>query len=166
MSSASYCQFTRMHLVDAILNGRMDVFADALRHLVLPAIAYSIGLLSMVLRMMRSTLLDVLQKDYVTVARAKGLTERRVIRKHARRNALLPVVTLGGVIIARMLGGTVVIETVFNFRGMGLFIVTAAQGLDFPAILGVSMFIGTIIVLTNLVIDVLYAVLDPTVVWE
>lgn len=166
VDSVAFHQYTGMHLLDSILNGRMDVFADALRHLVLPAVSYSVGMLSMVLRMMRSTLLEVMQKEYVMVARAKGLRERRVIRKHARRNALLPVITLGGVIVARMLGGTVIIETVFNYRGMGLFIVTAAQGLDFPAILGTSLFIGIIIILTNLVIDILYAVMDPTVIWE
>ncbi|MBD3309412.1 ABC transporter permease subunit [candidate division KSB3 bacterium] len=160
---SSFSRYTGMILVDALLNGRLDIFLDALRHLILPALAYSLGLLSTMLRMMRSSLLETLHQDYVTTARAKGLLERVVITKHARRNALLPVVTLGGTLVAKMLGGAVIVETVFNYRGMGMFIVTAAQGLDFSAILGVSLLIGLIIILTNLVIDMLYALLDPRI---
>lgn len=160
---SSFHRYTGMTTVDGLLNGRLDIAFDGLRHLVLPALAYSIGLLSTVLRMTRSSLLETLNKEYVMTARAKGLLERVVIRKHALRNALLPVVTLGGTIVARMLGGAVIVETVFNVHGMGMFIVTAAQGLDFPAILGASLLIGVIIIITNLVIDILYVVLDPTV---
>jgi peptide/nickel transport system permease protein len=161
---SDYRTYTGMNLVDSLLNWRLDVFVDALRHLVLPAVAYSTGLLSAMLRMMRSAMLETLRMDYVMTARAKGLTERRVTLGHARRNALLPVITLAGTIIAKMLGGAVIVETVFNYRGMGKFIVSAAQGLDFPAILGASLLIGVIIVVTNLVIDLLYTVFDPTVV--
>ncbi|HHR85211.1 MAG TPA: ABC transporter permease [Candidatus Acetothermia bacterium] len=161
---SGFHRYTGMNLVDSLLNGRLDVFIDALRHLILPAIAYSIGMLSTMLRLMRSSLLETLQKDYVTTARAKGLAEKVVINKHARRNALLPVVTFAGSIVAKMLGGAVIVETVFNYRGMGMFVVTAAQGLDFSAILGFSLLIGVIIVLTNLIIDVMYTILDPTVV--
>jgi len=160
---SEYHRYTGMNLIDSLLNGRFDVFLDALRHLILPAIAYSIGMLSTMLRMMRSSLLETLRMDYVTTARAKGVPERVVTIKHARRNALLPVVTLAGSIVAKMLGGAVIVETVFNYRGMGKFIVSAAQGLDFPAILGASLLIGLIIIITNLIIDVLYTVLDPTV---
>jgi peptide/nickel transport system permease protein len=160
----TFRRYTGMNTVDGLLNGRLDVSLDALRHLVLPALAYSVGLLASLLRMMRSSLLETLNKEYVLTARAKGLLERVVIRKHARRNALLPVVTLAGSIVARMMGGAVIVETVFNYRGMGMFIVTAAQGLDFAAILGVSLVIGVFIVVSNLVIDLLYVALDPTVV--
>jgi peptide/nickel transport system permease protein len=163
---SGFKRYTGMNTVDGLLNGRPDVTLDALRHLILPALAYSIGLLSTLLRMTRSSLLETLHKEYVMTARAKGLEERIVIRRHARRNALLPVVTLAGSIVARMLGGAVIVETVFNYRGMGMFIVTAAQGLDFPAILGASLLIGVVIIMTNLVIDLLYMVLDPTVVLE
>ncbi|PKL08433.1 MAG: peptide ABC transporter permease [Spirochaetae bacterium HGW-Spirochaetae-7] len=160
---STFHRYTGMNTVDGILNGRFDVALDALRHLLLPALAYSIGLLSTLLRMMRSSLLETLNKDYVMTARAKGLLERVVIRKHARRNALLPVITLAGSLIARMLGGAVIVETVFNYRGMGMFVVTAAQGLDFSAILGVSLVIGIFIIVTNMIIDLLYVVLDPTI---
>jgi peptide/nickel transport system permease protein len=160
---SSFRRYTGMILCDSLLNGRLDIFIDGLRHLILPALGYSLGLLSVMLRMMRSSLLETLQQDYVTTARAKGLLESVVIKKHARRNALMPVVTIGGALVAKMLGGAVIIETVFNYRGMGMFIVTAAQGLDFSAILGVSLLIGLIIILTNLVVDILYVVLDPRV---
>lgn len=159
----SFHRYTGMYTLDGLLNGRFDIALDALRHLVLPALAYSVGLLATVMRMTRSSLLETLNKEYVMTARAKGLLERVVIRKHALRNALLPVVTLAGSIVARMLGGAVIVETVFNFRGMGMFIVTAAQGLDFSAILGASLLIGVIIIVTNLIIDLLYVVFDPTV---
>jgi len=160
---SEFRHYTGMYTLDGLLNGRLDIAFDALRHLVLPALAYSIGLLATVLRMTRSSLLETLNKEYVMTARAKGLLERVVIRKHALRNALLPVITLGGSLIAKMLGGAVIVETVFNYRGMGMFIVTAAQGLDFSAILGASLMIGIIIIVTNLVIDILYVVFDPTV---
>ncbi len=163
---SAFESYTGMILIDSLLNKRFDIFLDGLRHLILPALAYSIGMVSTMLRMMRSSLLETLRKDYVVTARAKGLMERVVIKKHARRNALLPVVTLGGTIVAKMLGGAVIVETVFNYRGMGLFIVTAAQGLDFPAILGASLLIGLIIILANLAVDMLYMVLDPRVTLE
>jgi ABC-type dipeptide/oligopeptide/nickel transport system permease component len=160
---ASFHRYTGLNVIDAILNGHFGLLLDSLRHLVLPALSYSVGLLSAVLRLMRSSLLEALGQDYVTTARAKGLLERIVINKHARRNALLPVLTLAGSIVARMLGGAVVVEVIFNYPGMGRFIVVAAQGLDFPAILGASLLIGVVIILVNLVIDVLYTILDPTI---
>jgi len=160
---SEFNRYTGMNTLDAVLNGRLDILADSVRHLFLPALTYSIGLLSAVLRLMRSSLLETLGKDYVTTARAKGLRERVVIHKHARRNALLPVITLAGSIVARMLGGAVVVEVVFNYPGMGRFIVVAAQGLDFAAILGTSLLIGVFIIVVNLGIDFLYTILDPTV---
>jgi peptide/nickel transport system permease protein len=164
--SASFRRFTGMNTVDGLLNGNLPVFLDALRHLFLPAIAYSLGMLSTILRLMRSSLLETLSKEYVLTARAKGLAEKIVIHKHARRNALLPIITVAGGTVAKMLGGAVIIETVFNYRGMGTFIVDAAQGLDFPAILGFSLVIGIVIILVNLLIDLLYVVLDPTISFE
>jgi ABC-type dipeptide/oligopeptide/nickel transport system permease component len=159
-------RYTGFMLLDSLLNGNLAIFWDALKHMILPAAAYSIGLLSVMQRVVRSSLLETLKKDYVTTARAKGLLESVVVKKHARRNSLLPVITVSGGMIARMLGGAAIVETVFNYRGMGMFIVTAAQGLDFSGILGASLLIGIIIVVTNLIVDVLYTILDPTVVLE
>ncbi len=164
--SKSFKVYTGMHLIDSIINGRFDVFLDALRHIILPSIAYSIGTLSVTVRLMRSTLLETLRNDYVNTARSKGLPERVVINKHARRNAMLPIITFMGARVPVMFGGAVIIETVFNYPGMGTFIVTAAQGLDFPAILGASLFIGLIIILCNLFVDILYGILDPRISLE
>ena len=164
--SAPFRRFTGMNTVDGLLNGNIPVFLDAAKHLVLPVIAYSLGLLSTILRLMRSSLLETLGKEYVLTARAKGLSEKIVVNKHARRNALLPVITVAGGTVAKMLGGAVIIETVFNYPGMGTFIVSAAQGLDFPAILGFSLMIGIVIISVNLFIDILYVILDPTISFE
>jgi peptide/nickel transport system permease protein len=152
-----------MNTIDALLNANIPVFLDAFRHLILPAFAYSLGLLSTILRLTRSSLLETLSKEYVMTARAKGLSEKIVIKRHARRNALLPIITVSGGIVARMLGGAVIIENVFNLNGMGTFIVAAAQGLDFPAILAFSLLIGIVTILINLLIDILYVILDPTI---
>ena len=166
VTSSSFVRFTGMNLVDSIINGRFDVFLNSIRHLVLPALAYSIPMLSTILRVMRSSLLEVLNQEYITTARAKGLKENIVIKKHGRRNALLPVITLGGVIVARMVGGAVIVGTVFNYHGMGFFIATARKSIDFPAILGSTLLVGIIIIVVNLIIDLLYTVLDPTVELE
>ena len=108
-------------------------------------------------------MLEALRQDYVTTARSKGLPERVVINKHAQRNALLPVTTVAGLMVAGLLNGVVVTETVFNIRGLGLFASSAAIQLDLPSILGFSLFNGVLLVVTNLVVDILYAAFDPRV---
>lgn len=163
VSSPEFNKYTGMYLIDSLLNRRLDVFTDALRHIILPSIAYSVGTLAAAVRLMRSSLLENMRKDYVNTARAKGLAENIVINKHIRRNAMLPFITFMGMEIPAMLGGAVIIETVFNYPGMGTFIVTAAHGLDFPAILGASLAIGFIIIIGNLIVDLLYRVLNPLI---
>lgn len=161
--SDAFTSYTGMHTIDAILNGNLFVFADALRHLVLPVITLAYVSWAMILRLMRSSMLETLRQDYVTTARSKGLTERTVINKHAQRNALLPVTTVAGLMVANLLNGVVVVETVFNFRGLGAFAASAAVQLDLPSILGFSLFNGILLVLTNLVVDIMYAFFDPRV---
>jgi peptide/nickel transport system permease protein len=112
---------------------------------------------------MRSSLLDALGQDYVRTARAKGLPESVVNHKHARRNALIPVLTLSGFTIIGLLNGLVITETIYNYPGMGLFIATAATQLDYPAVLGSAVFTAIIVVLANLVVDVLYGLVDPRI---
>jgi len=163
VASDAFVTYTNFYAIDALLNGRLDVFLDAMRHILLPSLTVAFGMWTTLFRLMRSSLLETIREDYVLVARAKGLKERTVINKHARRNALLPYITQAGITIVRGLGGAVIVESVFNFKGMGMFLVTAATTLDFPAILGVSLVIGASIVLMNLIIDVLYTVLDPRV---
>lgn len=163
ISAKEFVVYTNLYTVDALLNGRLDIFLDALRHIFLPSLTVAFGMWTTLFRLMRSSLLETLREEYVLVARSKGLPEKVVINKHARRNALLPYITQAGITIIRGLGGAVIVETVFNFRGMGMFLVTAATTLDFPAILGISLVIGVGIITMNLLIDILYTILDPRV---
>lgn len=161
--SDAFTSYTGMHTVDAVLNGNPAVLGDALRHLVLPVITLAYVSWALILRLMRSSMLETLRQDYIVTARSKGLRERVVINKHARRNALLPVTTVAGLMVTNLLNGVVVTETVFNFRGLGAFAATAAVQLDMPGILGFSLFNGVLLVLTNLTVDILYALFDPRV---
>jgi len=164
--SQGFITYTGLYTVDSLLNANFWVFLDALRHLFLPSLVVALGMWTTLFRLMRSSLLEVMHEEYVIVARAKGLTEAIVIRKHARRNALLPVITQAGITVVRSIGGIVIVESVFTFRGMGMFLVTAATTLDFPAILGISLVVGAFIILMNIVIDLGYAVLDPRIQYK
>jgi len=163
VSSSAFTSYTGMHTLDAILNGNLTVLGDALRHLVLPVVSLACLSWAMLMRLMRSSMLEALRQDYVVTARAKGLTESVVTGKHARRNALLPVTTMAGLMIAGLLNGVVITEVIFNYRGLGNFAAQAAISLDTAAIVGFSLFNGVLLLLTNLVVDVLYAVFDPRV---
>lgn len=161
--SGNFTQYTRMYTIDSLLNGRLDVFWDAIRHLVLPVITLSYLSWALLLRVMRSSMLETLRQEYVMVARSKGLAEKVVINKHARRNALIPVATIGGLTIVGLLNGVVITETVFNYRGIGWWAANAALQLDIIAVLGFTLFNAALLVLGNLAVDILYAVIDPRV---
>lgn len=163
VNSAEFRQFTKMNTIDALLNGRLDIFWDALRHIILPVITLSYLSWALLMRVTRSSMLEVLRQEYVTTARAKGLTEQAVIRKHARPNAMIPVVTIGGLTLVGLLTGLVITETIFNYRGMGWFFAHAASSLDVITVLGFAMFNGVILVLGNLAVDILYGFIDPRV---
>jgi len=154
---------TGLYTVDALLAGQWHTLGNAVAHLILPATvlgAYSAGLIT---RITRSAMLDVLSMEYITTARAKGLRERAVILHHGLRNALLPVVTVIGLSYGNLLTGAVLTETIFSWGGIGRFAYDSARSLDFPAIMGVSMVIALVFVLTNLIVDMLYYVLDPRI---
>ena len=154
---------TGMYTVDALIAGDWALAWDALRHLVLPGIvlaAYTMGLIT---RTTRSSLLEVMSMDYIRTARAKGLGERLVIVGHALKNALIPVITIIGIGFGNLLGGMVVVETVFAWQGIGQYAYQAAGNLDFPAIVGVALLVAINYAVINLVIDVLYGVIDPRV---
>jgi peptide/nickel transport system permease protein len=161
--SPEFTRYTSMNTLDALLNGRLDIFWDALRHLVLPVITLSYLSWALILRVTRSSMLEVLRQDYVTTARAKGLKEKAVINKHARPNAMIPVATVGGIMLLNLASGVVITETVFNYRGMGWFIAHSAIHLDVISVMGFALFNGVLIVLGNLAVDILYAFLDPRV---
>jgi peptide/nickel transport system permease protein len=163
INSAKFQQFTGLLTLDALLNARMDIFWDALRHLALPAFTLALTEWALLTRIMRSSLLDTLRQDYVTTARAKGVPEKRVINFHARRNALLPVVSAGGVMTSMLITGVVVIEVIFNFNGVGRWAVRAILSTDIPVAVGFAIFSCSVVVLASLVSDILYALLDPRI---
>lgn len=163
VNSATFVKYTSINTIDGILNLRFDVVIDALRHLVLPVITLTTINLAFIMRIMRSSMLETLNKNYITMARAKGLDEKTVINKHAKRNALIPAVTVAGYLVASLMAGAVLTETVFNYKGLGWWSVNAAVQLDMPAVLGFVLFIGTVIVITNLIVDLLYAKIDPRI---
>jgi peptide/nickel transport system permease protein len=162
-ASPGFQQYTHMYTIDGLLNLRFDLFWDALRHLVLPIITLSYVVWAQILRVTRSAMLETLRQDYITTARAKGLAERHVIYRHAFRNALIPVVTLGGLMVVNLLNGVVVTEVIFNYPGMGSAAARAAGSLDALAVLGFVLFGGIVLILANVVVDVLYAVIDPRI---
>lgn len=135
----------------------------ALRHLVLPAITLGVALAAATMRMTRAQMLETLSQDYVRTAKAKGLEPRRVIYKHALRNALLPVVTLLGIQIGQLLGGVVVTETVFAWPGIGKLTVDAIFARDYPVVQGAVLLIATTFVVINLITDLAYTFLDPRI---
>jgi peptide/nickel transport system permease protein len=161
--SPAFHQFTGMNTVDALLNGRIDIFFDALRHIFLPALTLAYVDWALILRVARSSMLEVIRSDYITTARAKGLSQRDAINRHARPNAMIPVATIGGLLLVGLLNGVVITETVFNYHGMGFFVANAALNLDAVSVLGVTIFDGALLVVANLVVDVLYSILDPRI---
>ena len=163
VTSAAFHHYTSLLTIDALLNGRFDIFLDALRHMLLPILTLSYISWATFLRVTRSSMLETLRQEYVTTARAKGLPERDVIYKHAQPNAMLPVTTLAGLQIVGLLGGVVITETVFTYPGIGAAAATAAAQLDVVTILGFALFNGFILIVANLVVDVMYAYIDPRV---
>ena len=146
--------------------GPWDQFQDRLRHLVLPTLSLALVLTAGIARYMRGSMLEVIRQDFVRTARAKGLPERTVVFKHALRNALIPVLTLVGLYIPVLFSGTVFIELIFAWPGMGRAIVEAITQRDYPLVMAASFFFAVMVILANLAADVLYAVVDPRIRYE
>ena len=161
--SAQFVRYTNINTIDAILNGNGTVLLDALRHLVLPVMTLAAVSTAFIMRLMRSSMLESLGKGYITSARAKGLKESVVVNKHAGRNAMIPVLTVSGYVFAGIVNGVVITETIFNYKGLGWFTAQAAVNLDVPSVLAMALFSGVVFVLTNLVVDLLYARIDPRI---
>jgi peptide/nickel transport system permease protein len=154
---------TGMLIVDALLTGDWPALVNGLWHLVLPAVVLGSYTLGIVTRMTRGSMLEVLALDYIRTARAKGLSRRTVIYRHGLRNALMSTLTLVGLAYGSLLSGAVLTETIFDWPGIGLYATSTATGLDFPAIMGVAILTAFIFVVLNLVVDVLYGVLNPQI---
>ena len=163
VNSVEFIRYTHINTIDAILNLNGPVFLDALRHLILPVITLSVTQVAFIMRLMRSSMLESLGKGYILTARAKGLAERVVVNKHARRNALIPVITVSGYVFAAMANGVVITETIFTYKGIGWWAWQSAVRLDIASVLGFALFNSVLFVLVNLVVDILYTRVDPRV---
>lgn len=152
---------TGMYLVDSLLAGRPDVFLEALRHIILPATALCFPALASIIRVNRAEMIEALQQDYVTGARAMGVGGARVVGLYALKNAMIPTLAMIGLRYGWMLGGTILVESVFDWPGIGLYAVASAVASDFQPIMGVTLLIGLNFMLANLLVDVCYAWLDP-----
>jgi ABC-type dipeptide/oligopeptide/nickel transport system permease component len=154
---------THILLIDSLVHGRLDLLTDAAMHLVLPVITLTYSILASVIRVMRSSMQDTLDQDYIRTARAKGLPNSVVINQHARRNALIPVLTLMGYTIAGLLGGVVLIEAVFNLPGIGYWTTQALISGDIGGIMGGTVIFGLAFIFSNLIVDILYGYIDPRI---
>jgi ABC-type dipeptide/oligopeptide/nickel transport system permease component len=161
--SGTFAMHTGLFTVDAIINGRLDVWWDAVRHLVLPVLTLSYLSIAAFLRITRSSMLEALHQEYVTTARAKGASGTMVVYRHALPNAMLPVVTYAGLITAGLLSGVVITEVIYQYPGMGYAAAESASRFDVVAVLGFTMVAGAALILINLAVDILYAVLDPRI---
>jgi peptide/nickel transport system permease protein len=154
---------TGMYTLDSLLTGNWPVLAESLKYLLLPAFVLGYAYMATLARMIRSSMLEVLGQDYVRTARAKGLTDRTVVLRHALRNALIPVTTLAGLAFAALLGGAVLTETIFSWPGIGKYVVDATLYLDYPVIMGFTLLIAIVYMLVNLGVDLLYSWLNPQI---
>ena len=157
----SFTPVTGLYLIDSLWQGQWDVFRDVFRHIILPASLLGYFSLAYISRMTRSFMLNELAQEYIVAARAKGLSETRIIWAHALRNAAVPLVTVIALSYAGLLEGSVLTETVFSWPGIGLYLTNSLQNADMNAVLGGTLVIGTVFVLLNLVSDLLYRLLDP-----
>ncbi len=165
--SGKWHPYTGLFMIDGLLNGQPWISLDALRHIVLPTITLVTIQIALIVRVMRSSMLEALGKGYITAAKAKGLTNKEVVNKHARRNALIPTMTVSGLLTAGMITGVTITETVFNIDGLGRWAAAAAGGggtvPDVPAVLGFALFTGIVYVVANLIVDIMYAYIDPRI---
>lgn len=157
---------TNFYIIDSIITGNMDALVDTLNHLVLPVIALATIPMAIIARMTRSSMLDVLQADYVRTAHSKGLRERVVLSRHALKNAFLPVITIIGLQTGSLLAGAILTETIFAWPGIGKWVYDAILGRDYPVVQSGVLLIALVFVLANLLVDVSYAYLDPRIHYD
>lgn len=154
---------TGLYTLDSLLSLDSKALLNSLWCLALPSFTLAFGFMGIILRHTRASMLETLSQDYITAARARGLPERRILFKHALRNALIPVTTMGGFLFSLLLGGAVVTETVFAWPGIGRYAIGSMLSLDFPAIMGVTLLATVIYVFINFLVDIAYVLLDPRI---
>jgi len=157
---------TGMHVLDSILTLNGEALVNSIKHLILPSIALATIPMATIARMTRSSMLEVLRQDYIRTERAKGLSERAVIYRHAVKNALIPIVTVIGMNVGVLMGGAVLTETIFNLPGIGKYIYDAIMAYDYPVVQGFTIFFATVFVLINLGTDILYSYIDPRIRYD
>jgi ABC-type dipeptide/oligopeptide/nickel transport system permease component len=154
---------TGFYILDSILQGNWHAVWDALTHIFLPALALGVNMLGILMRVTRSSILEVMTEDYIQTARAKGLRENKVVWRHVSRNAMIPVVTVVGLELGTLLSGSIIVETVFAWPGSGSLLITALNARDYPLVTGIVMTYTVAFVSINLLIDGLYAIIDPRI---
>jgi peptide/nickel transport system permease protein len=156
-------RYTGFMLLDSLFNGSLSIFFDAIKHLLLPAATLVYVTVALLVRVTRSSMLEELSKDYIRTARAKGVPERDVVNKHARKNALIPVITISSLLFVGLLQGVIMTETVFNYPGIGRWGAQAALQLDISGVMGFALLSSVLFLLGNLATDCLYALVDPRI---
>ena len=162
-NTAEFIRYTGMFTVDGLLNGRLDVTLEALKHLVMPVLTECVVICAILMRVMRSGMLEEMNKDYVITAIAKGADRKTTVLKHARRNALIPVITVAGQLVATLMEGSIAVEIIFNRKGLGWWLAESAIQLDMPVLMSLCLFIAIVFVTANLVVDIIYAYIDPRI---
>lgn len=157
---------TNLLLLDSLLTRNWVGFSDALKHIIMPAVSLATIPTAIITRMTRSSMLDVLQEDYIRTASAKGLAEKVVLFRHALKNAFLPVITIIGIQAGYLLAGAVLTETIFSWPGIGKWVYDSILGRDYPIVQGVTLLVAIIFVLVNLLVDLSYAIIDPRISYE
>jgi peptide/nickel transport system permease protein len=156
---------TGLYLVDSLLAGRLHIFGDALRHIALPAFTLFLGTVANILRITRRSMLLAFAEPYIAAARAKGLARRAVVWRHALANAIIPILTWIGLQTGYLFTSAIIVEVVFSWPGLGKYAVDSIANLDFPPIMGVTLIVSVVFVLVNLVVDLLYPLFDPRIVY-
>ncbi len=159
-------KITGMYVLDSLLEGEPAKALDAFRHLILPGLVLAAFTMGLITRTTRSNLLDVMGTDYIRTARAKGVSQRKLITHHALGNALIPVLTVIGLGLGNLLGGMVLVETIFNWPGVGQFAYQSVMTTDYPSIIGVSLLIALNYLVINTIVDILYGIIDPRVRYQ
>ena len=154
---------TDIPMLDALIEGKWAYLASSFEHVILPGMALALGTFGVVVRILRSSMLDVMRANYVRTARAKGLKERTVFFKHGLRNAMISVITLSSLIVTWLITGTIFVENIFSYPGMGQYVFTALIAQDYPGILATTIVFAIIIILSNLTADILYVIVDPQI---
>lgn len=156
-------EITGLYVIDGLIAGNIEVVISAIHHLILPAVCLAYVQMAIVARQVRSSMIDVLEQDYIRTAKACGIPIHTIIYTYALKNALLPTLTVTGLTVGELLGGAIITETIFAWPGMGKYVMDSIAFLDFPAIMGFTLIVSFSYVLINLVVDILYRVLNPQI---